>query len=328
MPITDYYVASDAMGSVTAILDEDGNVLERRSYDAFGEMTCMAPDGSPVTESPTGVDVGFQGQVRDEVTGLYQMGHRWHSPGLGRWISRDLIGLNGGLNVNTFADNTPNSRSDPFGLSTWDEWTKNLNESISKIEKDLIDNCPDATSPCSLKVINGETQCCSRDKCIEQAKAIAAAIGSAVKDVGEFEKKNGSSSPSSGWSGNLCVSYFSKFHGYGDFVDAGCLASHASRGFGLKCVGWQELMIKAFRQAMRKFVIDKQACFSAKAVGRGGYSRWDLYGMIFQHHWVAVYGPHDMTETLNNNILVIDPWESGGEKLYPKTSNQPDGWDR
>jgi hypothetical protein len=45
MRITDYYVASDAMGSVTAILDEDGNLLERRSYDAFGAMTCMAPDG-------------------------------------------------------------------------------------------------------------------------------------------------------------------------------------------------------------------------------------------------------------------------------------------
>ena len=42
MPTADYYVTSDAMGSATAILDEDGNVLERRTYDAFGEMTCLA----------------------------------------------------------------------------------------------------------------------------------------------------------------------------------------------------------------------------------------------------------------------------------------------
>jgi hypothetical protein len=36
MTVTRYYVTSDAMGSATAILDEDGNVLERRSYEAFG----------------------------------------------------------------------------------------------------------------------------------------------------------------------------------------------------------------------------------------------------------------------------------------------------
>jgi len=65
MPETDYYLASDAMGSVTAILDEDGNVLERHSYDAFEEMTRMPPDGTPVTESPTGVDVGFQAQIHE-----------------------------------------------------------------------------------------------------------------------------------------------------------------------------------------------------------------------------------------------------------------------
>jgi RHS repeat-associated protein len=117
MPITDYYVASDAMGSVTAILDEDGNVLERRTYDAFGKMTCMAPDGTTVTESPTEVDVGFQGQIRDDMTGLYQMGYRWYNPALGRWLTLDPIGLNGGANLQTFAGNTPISESDPSGLS-------------------------------------------------------------------------------------------------------------------------------------------------------------------------------------------------------------------
>ncbi len=116
MRITDYYVASDAMGSVTTILDEDGNILERRSYDAFGEMACMSPDGTPVATSPTGVDVGFQGQVREEITGLYQMGYRWCSPDLGRWLSRDPIGLDGGVNWSAFLLNNPMSTSDQFGL--------------------------------------------------------------------------------------------------------------------------------------------------------------------------------------------------------------------
>ena len=116
MPITDYYVASDAMGSVTAILDEDGNVLERRSYDAFGEMTCITPDGTPVTESTTGVDVGFQGQIRDDVTSLYQMGYRWYNPVLGRWLSRDPIGLSGGTNLACYASNNSPNFADSLGL--------------------------------------------------------------------------------------------------------------------------------------------------------------------------------------------------------------------
>ncbi len=116
MTITDYYVATDAMGSVTAILDDEGNVLERRSYDAFGEMTCMTPDGTPVAESPTSVDVGFQGQIRDAVSGLYQMGFRWHSPILGRWLSRDPIGLEGGGNLTAFVQNAPQIRADSMGL--------------------------------------------------------------------------------------------------------------------------------------------------------------------------------------------------------------------
>jgi RHS repeat-associated protein len=104
------------MGSVTAILDEEGNVLERRSYDAFGAMTCMTPDGTPVAESPTRVDVGFQGQIRDEANGLYQMGYRWYNPALGRWLSRDPIELVAGPNVVVFVGNAPVVFSDPDGL--------------------------------------------------------------------------------------------------------------------------------------------------------------------------------------------------------------------
>jgi RHS repeat-associated protein len=116
MPVTDYYLTTDAMGSVTAILDEDGNVLERRSYDAFGEMTCMTPDGTPVAEGPTGVDVGFQGQIRDNVIDLCQMGFRWYNPALGRWMSRDPIGLLGGVNLCSFVINNPMKWDDSMGL--------------------------------------------------------------------------------------------------------------------------------------------------------------------------------------------------------------------
>jgi RHS repeat-associated protein len=109
------YVTTDAMGSVTSVLSSTGEVLERRSYDAFGQMTCMLPDGTPVATSPTGLKVGFHGQLMDQLTGMYQMGYRWYSPVLGRWVSREPFGLEGGGNLAGFSENEPNSMGDTFG---------------------------------------------------------------------------------------------------------------------------------------------------------------------------------------------------------------------
>jgi RHS repeat-associated protein len=138
MTVTRYYVTSDAMGSATAILDEDGNVLERRSYEAFGEMASMTPDGTPVEESPTGLDVGFQGQILDGITTIYQMGYRWYNPTLGRWLSRDPIGLEGGGNLCSFAANNALDNNDVFGLSPIEATVKwKLKTVLLKIDGNL-----------------------------------------------------------------------------------------------------------------------------------------------------------------------------------------------
>jgi len=117
MPKKSYYVASDAMGNATAILDENGNVLERRRYEAFGEMNCMTPDGTLIVSSAVQVDVGFQNQIRDQVNGLYQMGFRWYNAEIGRWLSADPLGLRGGINLQSFTCNMPTERSDWNGLA-------------------------------------------------------------------------------------------------------------------------------------------------------------------------------------------------------------------
>ncbi|MFN7341688.1 MAG: RHS repeat-associated core domain-containing protein [Opitutia bacterium] len=108
-------MTTDAMGSVTSVLSSTGEVLERRSYHAFGQMTCMLPDGTPVATSPTGLKVGFHGQLMDQLTGMYQMGYRWYSPVLGRWASRDPIGLEGGVNVYRAFRNDSTGWKDPWG---------------------------------------------------------------------------------------------------------------------------------------------------------------------------------------------------------------------
>jgi RHS repeat-associated protein len=148
MTITNYYVTYDAMGSVTAILDEDGNTLERRSYEAFGEVTCMLPDGSPVEISPTGVDVGFQGQIRDDVTGLYQMGYRWYATLLGRWLSRDPIGLAGGGNLQGAFGNAASMNVDTYGQMFFVEYVDGKSGKVMKAEGDTAQEFVDVVQRC------------------------------------------------------------------------------------------------------------------------------------------------------------------------------------
>ncbi|WP_279721358.1 RHS repeat-associated core domain-containing protein [Chromobacterium haemolyticum] len=58
----------------------------------------------------------FQGQYQDEESGLHYNRHRYYDPEIGRFISRDPIGLMGDLNTHSYAPN-PIEWVDPSGLS-------------------------------------------------------------------------------------------------------------------------------------------------------------------------------------------------------------------
>ena len=100
-----HYYQVDHLGSTRALTDASGNVVERASYDSFGNGT-----GSARTR------YGYTGRERDELTGLYYYRARWYDPQIGRFISEDPIGFGGGINFYAYVSNNPVSFSDPFGL--------------------------------------------------------------------------------------------------------------------------------------------------------------------------------------------------------------------
>ena len=59
----------------------------------------------------------FQGRERSAATGLVNFRMRWYDPATGRWLSKDPIGLSGGLNLYAFCLNSPINSIDPFGLA-------------------------------------------------------------------------------------------------------------------------------------------------------------------------------------------------------------------
>jgi len=100
----------------TAVVNTSGTVLERYAYSAFGIRRIMAADFSPRSTSSYDWGFGFQGQFRDAETGWYNYGYRFYVPLLGRWINRDPIGEDGGVNLYSFSKNSPRSSIDILGL--------------------------------------------------------------------------------------------------------------------------------------------------------------------------------------------------------------------
>jgi RHS repeat-associated protein len=107
------FFLTDALGSVRDIVDDDGLVLKSYEFNEYGEQIASSGTG---TNSPK-TFVGAL-SVNDDTadSGLFLMGHRHYIPGvLGRFISRDPIGHEGGLNLHSYTA-SPVGNIDPNGL--------------------------------------------------------------------------------------------------------------------------------------------------------------------------------------------------------------------
>ena len=70
----------------------------------------------------------------DTETGLYYYGYRYYDPETGRWLSRDPLEEEGGINLYEFLGNDPINFYDPYGLLTYEQnrqRRKNINSGIT-----------------------------------------------------------------------------------------------------------------------------------------------------------------------------------------------------
>ncbi len=111
-----YYAVKDRLGSVQALVDVSGAVVESYTYDAWGVTVIKNSGGAVITSSAYGNRYMFQGREYATSTGLYNFRARWYAPTIGRWLSKDPIGLEGGLNLYAFCGNDPVNYRDVFGL--------------------------------------------------------------------------------------------------------------------------------------------------------------------------------------------------------------------
>ena len=104
------WALADHQGSVKILLDNQGNVVNNITYDAFGNIT--------VESNP---DLNFRfsytGRELDPETGLYNYRSRYYDLAIGQFISPDTIGFAGGdANLYRYVVNSPVNYIDPFGF--------------------------------------------------------------------------------------------------------------------------------------------------------------------------------------------------------------------
>jgi len=136
---TDFYYHADALGSVMALTNSGGQVVESYEYTAFGETYVRDAAGTLRGMTAVGNLIAYAGTVRDWETGLNCMTFRCMDPYTGRFTQEDPIGFAGGdVNLFAFVWNQPTNQSDFMGLLSdeqlWNRtgrWRKMVSEAIS-----------------------------------------------------------------------------------------------------------------------------------------------------------------------------------------------------
>mgnify|MGYP001564069749 CR=1 FL=1 len=106
------YYHADGGGNITTLVDLGGSIVARYLYDPFGRE--LARSGS---QSDANLYRYASKEKHHNSDSLYYL-YRYYIPEIQRWLNRDPIHEKGGLNLYTFAFNSPNNMVDFWGLQS------------------------------------------------------------------------------------------------------------------------------------------------------------------------------------------------------------------
>lgn len=104
-----YSYAFDGNGNVGQLLDSTGQIVAHYEYDPYGNILKKA--GILAGNNP----YKFSSKYFDAEADLYYYGYRYYMSEFGRWLNRDPIGEQGGVNLYGFVANEPVGRIDRLG---------------------------------------------------------------------------------------------------------------------------------------------------------------------------------------------------------------------
>ncbi len=133
-----YYFHTDQVGLPEELSNAQGQIIWQAQYKTWGSTVeerweARRLHGAKVQEQTQGdipegerreQNLRFQGQYLDRETGLHYNTFRYYDADIGRFISPDPIGLEGGINLGSYSPN-PISWIDPWGWACWNTARKN-----------------------------------------------------------------------------------------------------------------------------------------------------------------------------------------------------------
>ena len=123
------YYQLDHLGTPIAAHNAKGEAVWTAEYEAWGRIRNeTVSDGLKVN-----IPFRFQGQYYDEESGLHYNRFRYYDPEIGRFVSQDPIGLDGGLNIYVYVKN-PVQWVDPSGLDS--KWVRNWKDRYGELAAD------------------------------------------------------------------------------------------------------------------------------------------------------------------------------------------------
>ncbi|MCD6186879.1 MAG: hypothetical protein J7K09_01840, partial [Desulfuromusa sp.] len=121
---TDWYL-TDKLGTIRDLVDSHGTLLNQVDYDSFGGVRAQSDSGQ-------GDRFLFTGREYESETGLYYYRGRYYDPGLGRFISEDPTGFDGGdFNLYRYINNSPLNGTDPTGEQAIIEFAMHICDLLS-----------------------------------------------------------------------------------------------------------------------------------------------------------------------------------------------------
>ena len=125
---TTYKIVSDHLGSVRLVVNAtDGTVVQRIDYDVWGNvLTDTNPEFQPF---------GYAGGLYDRDVQLVHFGARDYDPQIGRWMTKDPLGLNVGTNMYRYVKNDPINKIDPTGKACSDNITDQYYDLLRQLRR-------------------------------------------------------------------------------------------------------------------------------------------------------------------------------------------------
>ncbi len=108
-----YFAYYDGNGNVTAYTDGASSAVASYFYSPFGAMT----EKSGLKKDD--FNFKFSTKFFDNLSNLYYYGFRYYSPRFARWINRDPIGEQGGINLYGMVGNDAVNKWDYLGKYYW-----------------------------------------------------------------------------------------------------------------------------------------------------------------------------------------------------------------